>query len=279
MKLKKGVYLLISLGILIGIIITINALIAGTEHSGEHVIVTVKGIYTMTLQEAVRNNYLREGGVSPTQSLTNSVSFGHNANTIRVYIDGATMSLQEAINTGNLCSSTTTSSAPALNPGHSATEIEILVNGVTKSLQAAINAKDFCASGSCGDDVCNNGETSTTCPADCPPSLNDCTTSATFGTGVTQFTVQPVASSGTTKTGTCKSGYCDGLPTARCNSGTWVEESNTCRAPNLIWVSYAFPGPVTCFNFYPGNGCTGTCTSEGAGCAIYCESGIILLYS
>lgn len=248
MNLKRGSLIFASALIVLGIILTINALIPGTKHAQTEVLVTINNQYTMSLQQAINSGYLNENGPSANSNGNTSLSSGHNANQINIYFDGTTMTLQQAINTGDLCSSSASGSASTPNPGHSATEIEVttLISGTT-NLQTAVNNRSFCY---------------------IPQS---CTAPATFGSGSTLFTVQPVGAHGSTKTGTCASGYCDGLPTANCNDGAWSLNSNTCRAAELIWKEFIYPGE--CEGIYPdcyGNETPGTSCASGGACIISC---------
>jgi len=155
LKQKKSAYLVVGVLILILGALTINGLIAGTRHSAAtNVLVTISG-YTMTLQEAIDNDYL-SGVVTPPASMTTSITTGHTANKIWVSLDGTEMTLQAAINGPGLSGSTSVPYAGSINPGHLASEIEVDISGVKKTLQQAIDSGDFacvpltCAQTGCG---------------------------------------------------------------------------------------------------------------------------------
>jgi len=140
---KKSVYVIAGIIILIASLLTINGLIVGTRHSQGNILVSVDG-YTMTLQEAINNNYLNTGANSPTSAGTPSVSVGHNPSEIWVSIDGSEMTLADAIAADTLCGTTFVPYTGSINPGHLASEIEVTIDGSTKTLQDAIDEGDFC---------------------------------------------------------------------------------------------------------------------------------------
>jgi hypothetical protein len=255
---------------------------SGKWHDDSAILVTIDG-FTMNLQEAINGNYLVAGVAPPTSDGTTSASVSHGAGEIWVYAEGGSRTLQDAINNDALCPATSGTPVCGSTPCHLSTQIDV---GGGQSLQDLIDNGDFCCvpdcSGKeCGDDGC--GGTCGTCGSGetcsggvCVSSSVDCTSSATFGSGVTQFTVQPTGTDGDIKTGTCdNTPFCDGLPTAKCNSGTWIEQNNTCRAANLVWEGYGtFVGqPDSCSN-YPD--CTESqvegeaCTTFGDACAKTC---------
>ncbi len=105
----------------------------------------------------------------------------------------------------------------------------------------------------------------------------NCDSSATLGSGDTSFTVDAGGNSGSIKTGTCASTYCDSLPRAICNNGEWqLSGSNPCRSGVFAWSCTSFPGGLgDCSgitNWCPG-GASGSCTL-GDSCVIACQSGI-----
>lgn len=105
----------------------------------------------------------------------------------------------------------------------------------------------------------------------------DCTSVGTLGSGSAQFTVQPTAAHNAIKTGTCTSGYCNSVPTATCNNGTWVSTSNTCRASNFIWKAFSFPGGTGVCGTMPscsGQSAGASCSTPWEGCLSFCQSGV-----
>ena len=192
MKLNKNYrYILAGVLIIIFSVLIVNALISGTKHSQTNILVNVDG-YTMTLQEAINNNYLKQGAVSPLGVVgPTSISVGHLPSEILVSVDGSEMTLAAAIAGAGLCGSTSIPYTGSINPGHRASEIEVIIGGSTKTLQAAIDGGDFCCTDTCsslgytcgtyticgvsvncgvceycGDGTCNNGENYNTCAAD-----------------------------------------------------------------------------------------------------------------
>jgi len=158
--MKRGNGKKIGLLFFILVILTffVLAISGGGGHGGDKILVNVNS-YTMSLQEAVNNNYLKAGGSSPSDDLTTSISGEfHSLDEIFVSVSGSDMSLQQAINSGNLCSSSSGSYSGNVILGHKGDEVT-LSSG--KSLQQAINDGDYCAP-VCGQLI--NQKSCTGCP-------------------------------------------------------------------------------------------------------------------
>jgi hypothetical protein len=121
----------------------ISNILAGGTHE-DSTLVNLNS-YTMTLQEAVSHDLLREDSPSATYSYTTSLSgASHNSNEIYISVDGVDMTLQEGIDNRALCGSIDSSYSSEIIFGHRGEEIFINIDGSIMSLQNVINDGEFC---------------------------------------------------------------------------------------------------------------------------------------
>ncbi len=131
---------LITFAILIGFIFAIDS----PGHSADQILITVNG-YTMTLQEALDNNFLAEGGAVPTHDYTTNLNPGHLGSEIMVVVEEGQMSIQDVIdndlsfdaNEGSFFSN-------LISFGHGGDKIEVTdINGQKRNFQNLINSGEL----------------------------------------------------------------------------------------------------------------------------------------
>jgi hypothetical protein len=113
-------------------------------HTGDEVLVFING-YSMTLQEAINNNFLKDGASAPTRSYTTSVSGGyHNGDSIFINI-GNQKTLKEAIDGKiSFCRDQTAFRSWLFSFGHSGDKVKVSFGGQERYLQNLIDSKEFC---------------------------------------------------------------------------------------------------------------------------------------
>jgi hypothetical protein len=146
--LYKKSFLLITLAI---IFTGSNILaISNPGHSADEILITINRI-SMSLQEAIDNEFLKDNIAPPTQDndYTKTMLKGHDANKITISIDGE-KSLQETID------DTQISFCQDVNPwdlvrklisniGHFSDKIDVQFEGQPTTLQAMIDNSEFCS--------------------------------------------------------------------------------------------------------------------------------------
>lgn len=164
---KRLIYLIPFLAILIvGIIFAYTSQIPNPGHGGNELLVSVDG-YTMTLQEAIDNDFLVDNGPSPTKSYTSQVLTGHSEN-IFVSVSGNEKTIGQAISS-SLCGSGSDTYNSAITLGHDASDIWVSIDGVEMTLQSAINGGEFCCV-----DTSWTPATSTVCSGQSFTQTSDC---------------------------------------------------------------------------------------------------------
>ena len=143
--------LLISLSVfwsILVIVLLVNALLQGDKHDADVILVLING-YTMTLQEAVDNNYLVQGGSTPSSDGITSISRGyHTGDEVYVSVQGNVKTLQDAIDSigagDGLCGIAGDFYSDTITFGENAEDISVEYGGSEISLQDLINNGDLC---------------------------------------------------------------------------------------------------------------------------------------
>ncbi|MFW6311591.1 MAG: hypothetical protein ACOC1K_05085 [Nanoarchaeota archaeon] len=159
-KIKRG-YIILGFSILL---ISIIFAYLNSAHDSNDVLINING-YSMTLQQAIDNDFLNKSEDPPTENLTTKSDLSgsyHTGDEIFLCINENDMTLNNAINSEDgLSSNVSCSYSSDISFGHLGEEINIEINGDTKSLQESINDSDFncipdCEEENkeCGDDGC-----------------------------------------------------------------------------------------------------------------------------
>jgi hypothetical protein len=145
--LYKKSFLLITLAI---IFTGSNILaISNPGHSADEILITINDI-TMTLQEAIDNEFLKDWATQPTQDIYTKIMLkGHDANKITISIDGE-KSLQEVVNDSQISFCQDVNSWGLMrrlisNIGHFSDKVEVQFKGQPTTLQAMIDNSEFCS--------------------------------------------------------------------------------------------------------------------------------------
>jgi hypothetical protein len=122
---------------------TIILAVPNPGHSADEILISIKG-YTMTLQEAYDNNFLKDGAVAPVSDGTKNLDKSHSAENLQIYLKNiGRTSLQDAItNQNSFCTDASGTFSWSFIAGHSADEITFS-DGET--LQQKINTQKFCS--------------------------------------------------------------------------------------------------------------------------------------
>ncbi|MBR9701972.1 thrombospondin type-1 domain-containing protein [Candidatus Pacearchaeota archaeon] len=235
---KKRLIYIIPILILIGFVFAAYSQdIPNPGHGAEDLLISVNG-YTMTLQEAIDNDFLVDNGPSPTSDIyTTQTLSGNSADEIFVSIDGIGRSLQNATNLLSLLSSDTPSSYSSnIAFGHSADEIWVSIEGNEMTLQAAIDDGEF----NCVDSSWTPA-TSTKCSGDLFTQTSDCgNTKQATGTGEiinggwSDWSSCSVNCGGGTQTRTC----INPAPNS-CGADCVGLSSQECGTQSCIWLNSA----------------------------------------
>ncbi|MFW6225910.1 MAG: hypothetical protein ACOC3V_03040, partial [bacterium] len=141
-KIKRG-YIILGFSILL---ISIIFAFLNSAHDSNDVLINING-YSMTLQQAIDNDFLNKSEDPPTENLTIKSDLSgsyHTGDEIFLCINENDMTLNNAINSDNgLSSNVSCSYSSDISFGHLGEEINIEINGDTKSLQESINNGDF----------------------------------------------------------------------------------------------------------------------------------------
>jgi len=127
----------------------VYAAIPDPGHNGSGIWVSVyddgyEEFYEDGLQDAI-DGYLLIDLPQPSQLYAEQIPDpGHGVESIRVSVDGAEMTLQEAIATVGLCGSSSNPYSSSTSSGHFASEIGVVINSVEMTLQEAIDSGAFC---------------------------------------------------------------------------------------------------------------------------------------
>ena len=117
---------------------------ASGTHDGNVVLVNVDG-YSMTLQEAIDNSFLRENSPLATTSFTAFLSgVSHDSSDIYISVNGVDMTLAQGIENKNLCGNTESSYSSEVIFGHTGEEINVSIDNINMTLQDAINDGLLC---------------------------------------------------------------------------------------------------------------------------------------
>ena len=128
------------------------AIIPNPGHDSNSILISING-YSMTLQEAMDNNFIKDNLATPTRSYTTRVLSSHNSDEINLYlgksnnyVEQGVLSLFSAIDSGySLCREQSPNLVESPNPGHLANEIIISIDGSDMALQEAIDTSKFCS--------------------------------------------------------------------------------------------------------------------------------------
>lgn len=146
MVVKKISLNYLILFIIIGVFIILGSVYAVSDpgHSADEILVTINN-YIMTLQEAIDNGFLMEGGAVPSQDYTTNLNPSHLGSEIKINLGGTTTTIQDAIDSGTIfCRDQNSIFSGILSLGHGSDKVEVTVEEETMTFQNAINSKKFC---------------------------------------------------------------------------------------------------------------------------------------
>lgn len=154
-----GVFVMIVLIVAFG-----SSAIPNPGHDASEVLISISG-YTMNLQEAINNNFLKDGVAVADGSYVSSLLVGHSGDEIQIYLkDVGRMSLQDAITDDvSFCRDASTFSW-LFSLGHSADKI---IFNDDESLQYKIDNSEFCSYEWMEEGYVNNDCTATATYGDC----------------------------------------------------------------------------------------------------------------
>ena len=245
---KRLIYLIPFLAILIvGIIFAYTSQVPNPGHGADKILISVDG-YTMTLQEAIDNDFLVDNGPSPTKSYTSQVLTGHSEN-IFVSVSGNEKTIGQAISS-SLCGSGSDTYNSAITLGHNANEIWVSIDGSEMTLQSAINRGEFCCSCSpsaCVGSTCTDLGKHQICPGT-KPAVNGGWTGYTCG----GWGACSASCGGGTQTQTCTRTCNNPAPSCggtSCSGSTSYINTQNCNTQSCDWS-------VECSCFAPKQGVT-----------------------
>lgn len=138
---KKCILFSVILLILISFVVS---LVLNPGHDEGEILISVNG-YSLTLQDAIDEGFLRDWADPPTQDSVRGTTKNHTSDRILVYVGGSQMPMQEVIDRSlSFCGSSSFLFDKTINPGHLATEINVSIDDTTMSLQQAISSAIFC---------------------------------------------------------------------------------------------------------------------------------------
>jgi len=244
--------LIISLIIIILLSVGIWAIVPNPGHSADEILITFDDTYTMTLQESINENFLKDEATSPTTSITTNLLVGHGSEDIKVYVGGK-MTLQEAINTRTTTTSFCREGSDIWTSitkffGHSADKIEIIINDIQMDFQEAINSAQFCSYsweytdfGDCPTGTCRDASTlyrTSTCMRSDGTNMGNPSSLCI----ATQEVLTKECSADTS--GCCGDGTCDSARSETCS--TCAADCGACCVPNTGGWSDPAWTPAVC---------------------------------